>query len=166
MGQQRIVLAGATGNLGSRIARALRQRGTSVRAIVRRCTNAVRLARLREDQVQIVEVDLGVRVELVRACEGASCVVSTLLGLDNFLIDAQGALLDAAIEAGVPRFIPSDYAMDFTKDLRSTGVRAMLRQPASCSPRAPQCSCEGTPEQIDAARCEGTHIVVTERLRY
>ena len=31
------------------------------------------------------------------------------------MIDAQGALLDAAVEAGVPRFIPSDYAMDFTK---------------------------------------------------
>ena len=31
------------------------------------------------------------------------------------MIDAQGALLDAAVEAGVPRFIPSDFAMDFTK---------------------------------------------------
>ncbi|MBB5060541.1 hypothetical protein HDF16_005277 [Granulicella aggregans] len=35
--------------------------------------------------------------------------------MDKVLIDAQGALLDAAIEAQVPRFIPSDYAMDFTK---------------------------------------------------
>jgi hypothetical protein len=41
--------------------------------------------------------------------------VSALLGLDKSLLDAQGSLLDAAVEAGVGRFIPSDYAMDFAK---------------------------------------------------
>jgi uncharacterized protein YbjT (DUF2867 family) len=115
MEQQRIVVAGATGNLGGRIARELRQRGASVRAIVRPGTSSERLARLREQQVEIVEADLHSRADVVRACEGTSCVVSTLLGLDEILIGAQGALLDAAVEAGVPRFIPSDYAMDFTK---------------------------------------------------
>lgn len=113
--QQRIVLAGATGNLGGRIARALRRRGASVRAIVRPGTSAERLTALREQQVEIVEADLHTRADLVRACDGAACVVSALLGLDAVLIDAQGALLDAAVEAGVPRFVPSDYAMDFTK---------------------------------------------------
>ena len=115
MDQQLIVLAGATGNLGSRIARELRQRGALVRAIVRPGTGADRLAGLQQQGVEIVEADLKARVEVVRACQGASCVVSTLLGLGDVLIDAQGALLDAAVEAGVPRFIPSDYAMDFTK---------------------------------------------------
>ncbi len=115
MEQQRIVLAGATGNLGGRIARELRQRGASVRAIVRPGTSAERLARLREQQVEIVEADLHSRADVVRACEAASCVVSTLLGLEKILVDAQGALLDAAVEAGVPRFMPSDYAMDFTR---------------------------------------------------
>jgi len=113
--RQPVVLAGATGNLGSRIARALRQRGASVRAIVRPGTSAERLNRLREQQVEIVEADLHAHAGIVRACQGASCVVSTLLGLHPTLIDAQGALLDAAVEAGVPRFIPSDYAMDFNK---------------------------------------------------
>jgi len=42
-------------------------------------------------------------------------VVSALLGLDKIMLNAQGTLLDAALEAGVPRFIPSDYAMDFTR---------------------------------------------------
>ena len=115
MEQQRIVLAGATGNLGGRIARELRQRGASVRAIVRPGTSPERLAGLREQQVEIVEADLHSRADVVQACEGTSCVVSTLLGLDEILVGAQGALLDAAVEAGVPRFIPSDYAMDFTK---------------------------------------------------
>ena len=115
MEQQRIVLAGATGNLGGRIARELRQRGASVRALVRPGTSAERLGRLREQQVEIVEANLHSREGVARACEGASCVVSALLGLDEILIDGQGALLNAAVEAGVPRFIPSDYAMDFTK---------------------------------------------------
>jgi len=113
--QQRIVISGATGKLGGRIARELRLRGVAVRAIVRPGTSAERLGKMREQQVEIVEADLHARAEIVRACKGASCVVSALLGLDKILLDAQGALLDAAVEAGVPRFIPSDYAMDFTK---------------------------------------------------
>jgi hypothetical protein len=31
------------------------------------------------------------------------------------IVDTQSVLLDAAIAAGVPRFIPSDYSIDFTK---------------------------------------------------
>jgi uncharacterized protein YbjT (DUF2867 family) len=42
MDQQLIVLAGATGNLGGRVARELRQRGAAVRAIVRPGTSADR----------------------------------------------------------------------------------------------------------------------------
>ena len=115
MQQQKIVLAGATGNLGGRIARELQRRGASVRALVRPGTDANRLTDMRERGVEIVEMDLHARAALVEACKGASCVVSSLLGLEKIMIDAQGALLDAAVEAGVPRFIPSDYAMDFTK---------------------------------------------------
>ena len=63
----------------------------------------------------MIEADLHDQANVVRACQGASCVVSTLLGLDKVMLEAQGALLDAAVEAGVPRFIPSDYSMDFTK---------------------------------------------------
>lgn len=115
MDQRQIVLAGATGNLGGRIARELRRRGAAVRAIVRPGTTPDRLAGLQEQGVEIVEADLKAHAEVVRGCRGASCVVSTLLGLHETLINAQGALLDAAVEAGVPRFIPSDFAMDFTK---------------------------------------------------
>ncbi len=115
MDQQLIVLVGATGNLGGRIARELRRRGAVVRAIVRPGTFAVRTKHLLQEGVEIVEADLNSKADVVRACVGASCVVSTLLGLAPTLVDAQSALLNAAIEAGVPRFIPSDYAMDFTK---------------------------------------------------
>ena len=115
MNQQLIVMAGATGNLGGRIVHELRARGVAVRAIVRPGTETRRLSALREQEVEVLEADLHDRAKTVKACRGAACVVSTLLGLDKILVDAQGALLDAAVEAGVPRFIPSDYAMDFTK---------------------------------------------------
>jgi len=42
-------------------------------------------------------------------------VVSALQGLRDVILDAQTVLLDAAVKAGVPRFIPSDYSIDFTK---------------------------------------------------
>ena len=42
-------------------------------------------------------------------------MVSSLAGLRKVIIDAQKVLLDAAIAAGVPRFIPSDYSLDFTR---------------------------------------------------
>lgn len=110
-----VVVAGATGKLGYRVVCALRRRGVAVRAIVRTGTSAERLAKLREQDVEVVEAEMKAGPALREACVGASCVVSTLLGLREVMVEAQGALLDAAVEAGVPRFIPSDYAMDFGK---------------------------------------------------
>ncbi len=115
MTEQRVVIAGATGNLGARIARELRKRSVSVCVIARPGTSPKRLEKLRKYQLEIVEADLHARAKVVEACRGASCVISSLLGLESTLVDAQTALLEAAVEAGVPRFIPSDYAMDFAK---------------------------------------------------
>ena len=41
--------------------------------------------------------------------------MSALAGLRDVTVGAQTALLDAAIKACVPRFIPSDFSIDFTK---------------------------------------------------
>jgi hypothetical protein len=60
-------------------------------------------------------VDLRSASEVIPACMGMSCVVSALQGLRDVIVDAQTVLLDAAIKADVPRFIPSDYSIDFTK---------------------------------------------------
>jgi hypothetical protein len=48
-------------------------------------------------------------------CADVSCVVSALNGLREVILDRQSVLLDAAVRAGVPRFIPSDYSADFTR---------------------------------------------------
>jgi nucleoside-diphosphate-sugar epimerase len=110
-----VVLAGAAGDLGGRIVRALLQRGAGVRALVRHGAAQEKLERLRSPGVTIVSVDLNNPSEVTPACSGASCVVSALQGLRDVIEETQTVLLDAAIKAGAPRFIPSDYSIDFTK---------------------------------------------------
>ncbi len=110
-----ILVAGATGNLGERIVKALINKGAEVRVIVRlNCDNEKKL-RLEKTGATIYEVDMKNKEEMIKACIGVSCVVSALSGLRDVIIDTQKLLLDAAILAGVPRFIPSDYSLDFTK---------------------------------------------------
>lgn len=72
-------------------------------------------ARLEASGVALHEVDFNSVESLRKACEGGSCVVSALSGLRDVIVEAQTRLVDAAIEAKVPRFIPSDFAIDFTK---------------------------------------------------
>ena len=59
-------------------------------------------------------MDLNSVSDVVPPCSGAACVVSALAGFQDVVVDAQAVLLDAAIKAGVPRFIPSDYSIDFS----------------------------------------------------
>ena len=115
MNEPTIVVAGATGNLGGRIARALRERGARVRALVRPSTAQDKIERLRDLGVAIASIDLNNDSQVTQACSGASCVVSALQGLREVIVETQTVLLGAAIKAGVPRFIPSDYSIDFTK---------------------------------------------------
>jgi uncharacterized protein YbjT (DUF2867 family) len=113
MAESLTALAGATGHLGGLVAEALRERGARVRAIVRPDTTADKLESLRSLGATVVIADYADPAQLTRACDGAACVVSTLAGLRDTMVDAQTALLDAAVAAGVPRFIPSDFAIDF-----------------------------------------------------
>jgi nucleoside-diphosphate-sugar epimerase len=110
-----VVLAGATGNLGGRIAKALVGAGASVRALVRKGTSPLRTENLSQLGMLVVEVDLGSVDDVAAACVGSQCVVSALLGLREVMVDTQTVLLEGAMKAGVGRFIPSDFAMDFTK---------------------------------------------------
>ena len=110
-----IVLAGATGDLGLRIARYLVRRGATVRVLARQGHGSPAVAMLRELGVELIEVDFNSVAALQQACTGAACMVSALSGLREVIVDAQKRLLDAAVAAGVPRFIPSDYCIDYTK---------------------------------------------------
>jgi nucleoside-diphosphate-sugar epimerase len=93
----------------------LRERGAGVTALVRPGRARDKLERLQELGVTIATADLSSASQVAPACSGASCVVSALAGLRDVIVEMQTVLLDAAIKAGVPRFIPSDYSIDFTK---------------------------------------------------
>ena len=81
MSDTTVVVAGATGDLGGRIAKALVERGASVRALVRPECARDKIERLQELGVAIATVDLSSASEVTPACAGASCVVSALQGL-------------------------------------------------------------------------------------
>ncbi len=110
-----ILVTGGTGNLGGRIIKALLERGATVRAVVRAGTDQAKLDALTQSGVEIVPVDMNNMAQLTEACRGATCVVSALAGLRDVIVDTQQHLLAAAVAAGVPRFIPSDFCSDYTK---------------------------------------------------
>ncbi len=110
-----IVVAGATGDLGSRIARALLARGASVRALVRHDADAAKRELLTAQGLDVAVADAHDADSVASACADAACVVSALNGLGDVVLDRQSVLVDAAVRAGVPRFIPSDFSADFTR---------------------------------------------------
>jgi nucleoside-diphosphate-sugar epimerase len=121
------VVAGASGNLGHRIVEALVARDARVRALVRRGGAPKARDRLRALGASVEEVDFSEPASLARACAGGACVVSALSGLRDVIVGAQSQLLDAAVAAGVPRFIPSDYCIDYTTLARGGNRNLDLR---------------------------------------
>lgn len=109
-----IVVAGATGNLGLKIVAALVHEGVDVKCLVRKTSDTSKLAEHKHENVSIISVDYNNEDELISHLKNADVVVSVLSGLGDVIIDTQARLLNAAIKAGVNRFIPSDFSSDFT----------------------------------------------------
>lgn len=105
-----ILLVGGTGSLGGRVARALREDGRPLRALVRPASD---YAALEAAGAEIVFGDLKVPDSLARACADADIVVTTAnsarRGGDDTTdtVDRLGnhALIDAAVAGGVRRFV-------------------------------------------------------------
>ena len=109
-----ILVAGATGVLGSEIVRRLRARGEEVRAIVRVTSAPEKIERLRMLGAEIVQADLKEPRTLLAACAGVNAVISTVTTIltsqpgDSFeATDGEGtkALIDAAGKAGAAKFV-------------------------------------------------------------
>lgn len=115
MTQPLIVVAGAAGDLGTRIVKALTARDAAVRTLVRIDARPADRDMLTRLGATIMPANVSDVAAVAAACEGAACVVSALNGLRPVIIDRQTVLLDAAVKAGVPRFISSDYSLDFTR---------------------------------------------------
>lgn len=112
---QTIVVAGATGHLGILIIKELLARHAHVKALVRRDTPLAKTAPLEKAGAVVIPVDYQNTVTLTEALRDAQCVVSALSGLRDVIVETQADLLKAALNAGVPRFIPSDYCIDYNK---------------------------------------------------
>jgi nucleoside-diphosphate-sugar epimerase len=123
-----ILVAGATGNLGGKIINALLNKGAEVHAVVRSSSDIEKVNKLEKLGVKVFKVNIWNVEEVSTACLGVSCLVSALAGLHDVIIDTQKVLLDAAITAGVPRFIPSDYSLDFTKFSKGENRNLDLRR--------------------------------------
>ncbi|GAB4559821.1 MAG: NmrA family NAD(P)-binding protein [Haliangiales bacterium] len=111
--QKTVLVVGATGNLGTLITRALiAQPDVDVRLLVRPQSRD-KVAAVFGAAVTLVEADLTSDHDILRAaCEGVFTVVSVVQGGPEVIIDGQLALLRAAADAGVTRFIPSDYSFN------------------------------------------------------
>jgi uncharacterized protein YbjT (DUF2867 family) len=109
-----ILVAGATGTLGSEVVRRLRARTESVRALVRPTSSPERIAGLHAAGATIARGDLRVPESLDEACRGVDTVICTVSMIvtaqpgDSFSdTDDAGvrALIDAARRAGATRFV-------------------------------------------------------------
>src|SRR5438552_1376390 len=102
-----VLVVGATGNLGGRVARALLARGKKVRALVRPSTDAAPLAAL---GVEVVRGDMTEPASLGPAMPGIRALATTAIGysmrkpgdsLESVDLAGNRNLIDAAREARV-----------------------------------------------------------------
>jgi nucleoside-diphosphate-sugar epimerase len=135
-----ILVAGGTGDLGNRIIKALIKRNANVIAVVRHGSDEAKIAEMERMGVKVMKLDMSNVAELTQASMGVSCVVSALAGLREAIVEGQSTLLDAAVAAGVPRFIPSDYSSDFTQiaegENRSFDLRKEFHKKLDAAPIA------------------------------
>lgn len=115
-----VLVAGATGMLGSKIVAALLDKGNiDVRAMVRSSNdsnegNRQKIDAMKAKGATIVEGDMMQPETLLPAYAGVDVVVSAI-GNNEVTVPGQKNLIDAAKQQDVKRFIPSDYSVDYRK---------------------------------------------------
>ena len=111
---QTILLAGATGMLGGRIAHhLLEQPDARVRLLVRDLTSKrASLEALVVKGAELIEGDLADHASLDRATHGVDVIVSAVQGGPDIIVDGQAALAEAGKRNGVRRILPSDFGLD------------------------------------------------------
>jgi uncharacterized protein YbjT (DUF2867 family) len=108
-----VLVAGATGDLGQRIVRELLTHDTRIRVLTRPGSGSAAALYGTNDRIDIVVAAYTDHAALVEAVSGTEVIVSAVSGVRPVIVDAQRALLAAAVAADVPRFIPSDYSSDY-----------------------------------------------------
>ncbi|KIW16470.1 hypothetical protein PV08_06524 [Exophiala spinifera] len=106
----KVAVAGGTGNLGPQVVNALLAANYSVTVLTR--TGSSSTSKLpKSPQLKVAEVDYSSVASLSEVLQGQDVVVSTL---GSAVIGGQKPLIDAAVAAGVKRFIPSEFGSDTT----------------------------------------------------
>ena len=120
-----ILVAGATGVLGSEIVRNLLARGEKVRAMTRKASKPETVDRLRKAGAEIVVADLKEPASLAAACKGVDAVISTVTSVTTAqpgdscaATDGRGtiSLIDAARKAGAKKFVFVSFDADCSPD--------------------------------------------------
>ena len=118
------LVVGATGLVGQQIALGLRQRGRTVRGLVRGGTHHEKAAPLIAAGIEVIDADLTKPETLSAACAGVETVLSTATsmpqGKDDGLrrVDHDGtlALIDCAERSGVQHFVYTSYSGNIRED--------------------------------------------------
>ena len=123
---QTILLVGATGMFGSRVAHhLLQQPDVRVRLLVRDLGSSKDvLDPLAARGAELIVGDLTDPASLDRATHGVDVIVSAVQGGPEVIVDGQVALAQAGKQNGVRRIIPSDFALDLFK--ATPGEHAMF----------------------------------------
>ncbi|MDY0892146.1 NmrA family NAD(P)-binding protein [Frigoribacterium sp. CFBP9030] len=123
-----LLVAGATGDLGRRIVRELLEHDVHLRVLTRPGSDTAATLFGADDRIDVVTADYTDHAGLAAAVSGVEVVVSAVSGVRPVIVDAQRALLAAAVVAGVPRFIPSDYSADYRRISPGTNRNFELRR--------------------------------------
>ncbi|KAF3811062.1 hypothetical protein GCG54_00010398 [Colletotrichum gloeosporioides] len=107
-----VAVVGASGLVGLRVVKSLQDHGFTVTAISRTSSTATFPA-----GVAVRKADLASVESLTAAFAGQDAVVSAISTVAAVVKGAQDPLVDAAVAAGVKRFIPSEYGLN-TRNLK------------------------------------------------
>jgi uncharacterized protein YbjT (DUF2867 family) len=138
---QTVLLVGATGMLGGRIAAHLAANEASARLrLLVRDASSNKLGNLRDDNVEVVEGDLSDHGSLDRATAGIDVIVSAVQGGPDVIVEGQVALAEAGKRNGVRRILPSDFGLDVFK--ATPGEHAAFNMRAEADGRIAQLGLE------------------------
>ncbi len=128
-----VLVAGASGLLGSEICRRLREKDLHVKALVRTTTDPSKTEKLTQLGVQLVQGDFLKKETLSKALSGVTTVIATVSSMpfsykpgenDIQRVDEDGMinLIDAAASAGTEHFVYTSFSANINLDfpLRNT----------------------------------------------